>query len=721
MMSYRWPLLRFLLLAPWAISTVTTVAIGRANDDVPTLEQPGLKESLEKAPTLPVESLGEPARGVNVWEHWMVPNPDGQSWDVLQVYFKEYYGPTWLYVFDLGSGQVHKQRLPDGFQFYLSGRALGFDGKYYIATPFRETWNMHMFVYDPETNQVEAQGEIVPGLGGEVRPLAVGPDGKIYGTGTRGNRLGLYVYDPKLQKVVKDYGPIGPPHPNGAWSRYTMAVDETHAYLVSGMIPAWYLLAVELATGKEEVLLESPSQLTTDIVEEFPGAWAIVPQPGDAPRKEYWLYGGKAIPKTGSPPWKPRPSPWDKGEQSKPQVYYEQIDPDPEGRATLWYRTREDAERARQWREQFPDRKASPEELGWKAIHASGVETYPHRINPMTILPDGRLYGTGEDYVGVFAFDPKTDTIEVLGPRPGHAPYTQIVHEGLLYSSGYAGGPLYVYDPKKPWTLAKGVPPGTRMPGSSDRDSNPRLLGSFWEKTRVSIAHRSAIGTDGRVYFGGFGLRNYTGGGLGWYDPKTETLDGFWKPLSGYAVHWITAARDGQWIVLSTVIAPDELNGNRAPPEAKLFVYDVREQKIIREIIPNPGAITTGLIVETRPGFIMGLTTEKRGATTSLLYGVELETGAIAFRKILPSAVSVDSAWPHWVDPSYEYEHLTMGPDGFVWAYLRDVLVRINPNTAEVHPVGRVTPVGYPTFVGRDVYLSGLETLRRIKNIVPEQ
>src|SRR5512147_1103437 len=68
------------------------------------VDQPELKEALEQAPVLQTESLGEPARGVNVWERWMVPNPDGQSWDVLQIYFKEYYGPTWLYAIDLGTG-----------------------------------------------------------------------------------------------------------------------------------------------------------------------------------------------------------------------------------------------------------------------------------------------------------------------------------------------------------------------------------------------------------------------------------------------------------------------------------------------------------------------------------------------------------------------------------------------------------------------------------------
>ncbi len=38
-------------------------------------EQPELKQ----APVLQTESLGEPARWVNVWERWMVPNRDGKS------------------------------------------------------------------------------------------------------------------------------------------------------------------------------------------------------------------------------------------------------------------------------------------------------------------------------------------------------------------------------------------------------------------------------------------------------------------------------------------------------------------------------------------------------------------------------------------------------------------------------------------------------------------
>jgi len=50
---------------------------------------------------------------------------------------------------------------------------------------------MDLFVYDPPTNTLEERGEIVPTLGGEVRPLAVGPDGLIRKPGSStdfGNR-----------------------------------------------------------------------------------------------------------------------------------------------------------------------------------------------------------------------------------------------------------------------------------------------------------------------------------------------------------------------------------------------------------------------------------------------------------------------------------------------------------------------------------------------------
>src|SRR5438093_526276 len=64
-----------------------------------------------------------------------------------------------------------------------------------------------------------------------------------------------------------------------------------------------------------------------DIIESFPSAYARIPQDG-ASDKEYWIYHGEAIPKMNDkPPWPKRDSPWAKA-VSKPEVDFDQIDPD---------------------------------------------------------------------------------------------------------------------------------------------------------------------------------------------------------------------------------------------------------------------------------------------------------------------------------------------------------------------------------------------------------
>ena len=251
-----------------------------------------------------------------------------------------------------------------------------------------------------------------------------------------------------------------------------------------------------------------------------------------------------------TPPWPKQASPWDKA-VPKPEVYFDQIDPDADGNAVLWYRSREDANRGEAPGGQGPpptakatsriapdSRRASAgNRSAWRASRP-----IPTASIPCPLLPDGRLYGTGDDYVGTFIFDPKTDRTTYCGPRAGLAPYTTIVCGGKLYLSGYSGGHLFVFDPARRWTLGKGGPPGHPAPNQGDARSNPRYLGDFDRTTRVGLMHSSALGADGRIYFGGFGLRHYTGGGFGWYDPKTRKMDGFWKPLSGYAVQWIAPA-----------------------------------------------------------------------------------------------------------------------------------------------------------------------------------
>ena len=120
---------------------------------------------------------------------------------------------------------------------------------------------------------MEERGEIAHGLGGELRRSSPDPTGAFTDRG-RGRKVGLYIYDPKQGKVVKDYGGVGPSHATGVWCR-GFGVDDQYAYLLSGDLPV-YLLSVNLKSGETKVLLErphllAPSRLRMEIVESLPG------------------------------------------------------------------------------------------------------------------------------------------------------------------------------------------------------------------------------------------------------------------------------------------------------------------------------------------------------------------------------------------------------------------------------------------------------------------
>ncbi len=668
--------------------------------------QPDLKKQLATAPTLEPELLAAPARGVTSWTFQLVPNPDGETYDALQWYFKTYNGPTWLYACDLSTGKVNKQRFPDRRQIHMHGGMFAPDGKYYIVTP---DWNagMNLFVYDPATNLLEDRGIIVPDLVGETRRLALGPDGLIYGTGNYRdpNKAGAYCYDWKTGQVVRDYGPIGPDHdPHGAWG-YWIGVDDRYIYIASGKIP-WYLVAVNIESGEQKLLAQTRAGGDISISPMNGGARATVKDGPEATSESFWLYHGEMIPKTDNdPPWTPFQSPWDTA-PPKPEVYRGQVDP-VDGKAYLWWRSAADA--AAQ-----PDpvpADAEPADLGWKRIELPEVETYPLSIHRLIPLPDGRIFGTAQAYSGRFLFDPTTGEGTALG-NGGPSIYALAVQGEKLYWSGYPSGPIDVFDPSLPWTVLKGGPPGQDPPEIHSPDSNPRrVVASLFRETRVKKVFSAALGAAGRTDWGGAGVRDYAGGRVGWLDPESGEYGGLWRPFSGYRIYWLTAAQEGRYIVASTRTATDELNNNVRPESAKLFVWDTETEQIVRDIVPVPNASKAGPVLEVAPGLLLGTTEDPAVENRGLLYGVDAGTGEMLFTKKLPDTLRFA-----WGGGTTQWDYVR-GPDGNVYTYLGNVLVRIRPEDANVDVLGRLERVGRMCFVGSDLYLAGDGPVRRLPGI----
>jgi hypothetical protein len=56
------------------------------------------------------------------------------------------------------------------------------------------------------------------------------------------------------------------------------------------------------------------------------------------------------------------------------------------------------------------------------------------------------------------------------------------------------------------------------------------------------------------------------------------------------------------------------------------------------------------------------------------------------------------------------------GPKGYLWCFLGEVLVRIDPRDAQVEVLGRLRP-SQLAFVGEDVYAAGSDHLQRVRLI----
>jgi len=698
------------------VTLLASVAWSAAAEEWRAVEQPDLKQQIIQAAPLREIGLGVPIYTVQMDGQWWAPNPDGKTHDVVQWYYRNYGGPFTAVVMDLGSGEIKHIRLPLRRQS-RGGSVLGPDGKIYLST-VNYPKGMELYVYDPAADEFSSRGLVVPDLTGEKHDLVIGTDGKIYGTGSYANlgKAGAYQIDPDTGKVTV-YGPIGPSHkPNGVWG-YSLAADDRCVYVASGKIP-WYLVAYDRVTGKEKVILQT-SRTGEDLqVRQLRhGGMAIVykgfrgtyVKGGYDRRVEYWLYQGKAIEKktpNEAPPWPaPKPSkPWTKL-PPKPQVFGGRLMPTREGRAEFWYRY--------PWyKAEAPKTGAEPP--GWKVLRFK-VPVYPNRRTTfIRELPDGRIFGKSDAYQGNFIYDPAGGELKHLG-KIHLSQYSMAVFEGKVYLCGYPSSALFVYDPARPWTantvkfMQKPVSPWRKK-------ANPHFLLYLRTYSGVHHPYAAAVGADGRLYFGGRWYRDGVGGGLAWYDPHTGKAGGLREPFARYQIHYMTEANDRKWLVISTRAVKDPLHNKPKPPEGKLFVFDTATKKIIRSIAPVQGLDSTGHVVCVGGTRVMGMCNDPRDPTASILYGVDAATGEVAFRKKLPYPLPWRVRHDLHNGGMFDFR---LGPDGNVWTFIGNALVKIHPEDARIEVVGMARMGGSIAFSGRDLYMTGSVVLRKEPGKVP--
>ena len=216
-----------------------------------------------------------------------------------------------------------------------------------------------------------------------------------------------------------------------------------------------------------------------------------------------------------------------------------------------------------------------------------------------------------------------------------------------------------------------------------------------------------------------------------------QKADGVWEPFSNYQITHLSATTGGRYIIASTRGVGDTLLNKPRPDTGRLFIYDTQTHTFARTIDPVAKAYGTGPVVGVGPERVIGWTVNPDDAKeveqggrkrtvygSSILYGADVATGEVAWRKILPYPLPVGIG-----SNQKERFDFRLGPDSAVWTFIDDVLVRIEPANARIDVLGatRFTNWNKPhgggriAFSGRDIYLSNHRPLRRIPNIVPER
>jgi len=209
--------------------------------------------------------------------------------------------------------------------------------------------------------------------------------------------------------------------------------------------------------------------------------------------------------------------------------------------------------------------------------------------------PDGRIYGSSMLPLRLFVYDPENKTLTNLG-KASHATgeiYSMGSLDGKLYLCSYPDARLSIYDPKRPLQFGdKG--------GSNPRDLGPMGEGQYRPRTMIAGPH-------GKVYIGSYPDYGLHGGAISVYDPMNNE-----KRVYRHIVQNQSIASLAYIEKLDLIAAGSSVRGGTGTraieKEAKLILWDPKEEKKIFEIIPVREAKTILSLAATTNGLLYGIT-----------------------------------------------------------------------------------------------------------------
>ncbi|TDC02734.1 hypothetical protein E1267_28680 [Nonomuraea longispora] len=218
-------------------------------------------------------------------------------------------------------------------------------------------------------------------------------------------------------------------------------------------------------------------------------------------------------------------------------------------------------------------------QTGATSFAQTEVQGEPIDVTALSEGPDGRMYAGGFLNGGFAALDPKT------GKRAEFHTFSQsedmTTHDGRLYVGAYPEARVYAYDPELPWNSPEYSP--SPEPGPAD---NPARL--FDLAAEKQIRPRALTSAGRYLAAGTMPDLGHLGGVLAIWDPETGELKHSGRNVIKDQSIVSLAYRDGV-LYGGTSIYSGQSATPPTQPEAKLFAWSVKDDRVLWEIVPAPG------------------------------------------------------------------------------------------------------------------------------------
>jgi hypothetical protein len=497
--------------------------------------------------------LGIPVREAIPWSTFVGPGKTGNL-DTIYLSFGQYNAPLFLLSVNPDTGRMRQFNGPLSSEMGSWGFTIDHQNRIYLGSYY----SAHLLRFDPKTEKWDDLGQ--PGGSSEsfICKITTGRDGKIWG-GTYPSAK-LFSYDPKTD-LIQDYGRMDP--------------DQYYCYPTAGEDG---LIYCSIPFAKMNIVVFDPEKQTKT---------SLIPSEDRKPGRVSLFKGrdGKVYAQTSTS------DQWFRIEEGERLVEISKSDiPFPQtglqdGRTFSLMD-------GGLLRIENPLTKEKKEIL----IQYEAAGSY---IFVIGTGPDGKVYGSSMLPLRLFNYDPNDQSLVNLGrlPHVNGEVYSMGALDNKLYLCSYPEARLSVYDPKSPLRFGE------------DEDSNPRDLGSMGEELYRPRA--MITGPYGNVYIGGYPDYGLLGGAMGVYDPKKKE-----KRVYRHIVQNQSIASLAYIDKLDLIAAGGSVRGGTGTQaiekEAKLILWDPKEEKKIFEIVPVPGARTILSLATAADGTLYGITNNEK-------------------------------------------------------------------------------------------------------------